>query len=133
MSNLHAMPEKKTTAHMKGRRIAARMLYELERVHAYEASIAGQNPHNLFAEWRYKGEPQDNIVLRYLARAAAQGDECVAGFCAVLSDHCGNVEGGGAISPKIYLRATERQINDGDAPTREQVLREANHPEAALH
>jgi hypothetical protein len=127
------MSEKKTTAHMKGRRLAARMLYELERIYAYERSITGMNPTSLFAKQRYKGEPQDNIVLRYLQRAGADGDECVAGFCAVLSDHCGNVESGGAIFPKFYLRATDREINEGSETTREQVLREANRPEVSLH
>lgn len=111
-------------ARMKGRRIAALMLYELERVHAYEASIAGMNPHSLFAKNRYKGEPQDNIVSRYLQRAGAHGDDCVAGFCQVLSDHCGHVEAGGAIWPKLYMRATEPVIGEGDPPTREQVLQE---------
>lgn len=129
---------------MKGRRIAARMLLELERIHAYEASITGMITTSLFAKYRYKGEPQDNIVLRYLQRAAAHGDECVAGFCSVLSDHCGDVEaGGGAYLPAVYMRVTERKINEADdAPTREQVLREhelhelgdreANHPGTTL-
>lgn len=134
MSDRRAVPGKKTAAATKGRRIAARMLLELERIHAHEASIAGQIPTSLFARYRYKGEPQDNIVLRYLQRASAHGDECVAGFCSVLSDHCGDVEaGGGAYLPAIYMRVTEREINEGDGPTREQVLREAKHPGAVLH
>ena len=133
MSGRDNKPAKKTTPYVRGCRIAARMLCELERVHAYEASIAGMNPHSLFASSRYKGEAQDNIVLRYLQRASAHGDECVAGFCACLSDHCGSVESGGPIFPKLYMRATEQKINDGDGPTREQVLREYNHPGASLH
>lgn len=120
-------------ARLKGRRIAARMLYEIGRANAYEASIAGMHPHSLFAENRYKGEPQDNIVLRYLQRAAAQGDECVAGFCSTLSDHCGAVDAGGAIWPKLYMRATESEVNKGATLTRKQVLREANRPETSLH
>lgn len=130
------MPKEKTTetARMKGRRMAARMLSEMERVAAYEASITGMNPHNLFAEWRYKGEPQDNIVLRYLQRAAAQGDECVAGFCSVLSSELSDVEAGAGLSrPGIFMRVTEQEINEGDTPTREQILREANHSGIALH
>jgi hypothetical protein len=127
-------------AREKGRRLAARMLREVERVCAYEASIAGMLPYSLFAEWRYKGEPQDNIVLRYLRQAFKQGGaygdswgECVVGFCSVLSDHCGNVEAGGALRIELYQRATEGRINDGDAPTREQVQREKNHPGTSLH
>lgn len=128
-----ALPKAEQESSMKGRRIAARMLYELERVHAFEASIAGMNPHSLFAEQRYRGEPQDNIVLRYLQQASAHGDECVAGFCAVLSSQLSDVESGAGLScPGVFRRATEREINEGDAPTREQVLREANHPEATL-
>ena len=142
MSGRGNMPDKKTTAQRKGRRIAARMLCELERIHAYEASIAGSIPTSLFAKYRYKGEPQDNIVLRYLQLAAAHGDECVAGFCSVLSDHCGDIEAGsGPYSPSFYLRLSERKINEeGDTPTREQALREhelheanANHPGGSLH
>ena len=37
-----------------GRRIAARMLIELELVHAHEASIGGMNPQSLFAKYRYR-------------------------------------------------------------------------------
>ena len=117
-------------ARLKGRRIAARMLREIERVQAYEASIGGMDPCSLYAEYRYKGEPQDNIVLRYLQRATAQGEECVAGFCSVLSDYVGSA--GGSPDPAVYTRSTERAINEGDAPTREQVLREKNNPGATL-
>jgi hypothetical protein len=122
-------------ARLKGRRMAARMLYEIERVQAHEASISGMDPYSLYAEYRYKGEPQNNIVLRYLQRAAAQGDECVAGFCSALSDYCGAAEACGTPDPVIY-NAPDSAINDGDPPTREQILREkreANRPGTSLH
>ena len=123
---------------MKGRRIAARMLCEMNRVSEYEASIAGMNPYSLYDEYRYKGVPQDNIVLRYLQRAASQGDECVAGFCSVLSDLCGIDSG--MFNPDAYRLATKEAISAGDPPTREQVLREheldelkANQTGISLH
>lgn len=109
-------------ARLKGRIIAAQMLCEIERVQEREAKIVGMDPYSLYAEYRYKGEPQDNIVLRYLQKAGAQGDECVAGFCSVLSDYVGNASG--IPDPAIYMRSTKRAINEGDAPTREQVLRD---------
>ena len=147
MSGRRTMVEKKTTAGAKGRRIAARMLYEIQRVLEKDASIAGvdplhvvTDPYSLFADYRYKGEPQDNIVLRYLQRAAAHGDECVAGLCSALSDHCGRTELGYSSEPAVYMGATGQAINEGAGPTREQVLREhelherkANYPGTSLH
>jgi len=114
-------------ARMRGRRIAAAMLLEL-RTSGTRGSIGGANPQSLFAEYRYKGEPQDNIVLRYLQRATRHGAECIAGFCSVLSDHCANVEAGGPSFRISNLRATNLEISRRRTTRQPRaVLCEANH------
>ena len=114
---------------ISGIRIFARMMYEVERVQAYEASIVGMQPHSLFAAYRYQGEPQDNIALRYLQQAMRHGDECVAGFCAAISDLLGDSEAGGRSFTKVYMQASESELEaPGDEPvTRKQVHAEARH------
>ena len=100
-----------------GREMASRMFAEIQRVHAKEpGAISTPNRYAIFAKWRYRGEPQDNIVARYVGKATTAGSACLEGFCAALTDHLGRY---GAEWPGVYARATDQEINRPlNAPTR---------------
>lgn len=109
-----------------GRKMATRMFAEIRRTnceYSKKGAANGGKPFSIFGKWRYRGEPQDNIVARYISKATTNGDACLEGFCSALSDHVGR---DGAEWPGVYGHISDREISDTrKAPAHKEIKREA--------
>jgi hypothetical protein len=96
---------RKPTTERDGRKLAAKMLREMETYQT--GGPTGCWPWSIRAIYRPLGAQQDNVILRYID--SMQGNRAaLAGFCAVITDHIGQGEvGGGTLFPWAYEKVTD--------------------------
>ena len=98
-----------------GRKLAVKMLAEIEVYETAPGDMDTRWPWNIQAKYRPENTQQDNVVLRYVD--ALQGNKAaLAGFCALLTDYLGEIEHVGPPNLEFYKTLTTRDITGKPGP-----------------